>query len=53
VQGRALACEVLLDNDVWEEVQTEMAAVNWPCGQEFYSVRVFLVIWEEQDPTSG
>ncbi|HEV3444731.1 MAG TPA: DUF6348 family protein [Gemmataceae bacterium] len=44
VQSKALACEVLLDNDVWEELQSEMAAVDWPSGEEFYSVRVFLVV---------
>ncbi len=44
MQGRAMACEVLLNNRVWEEVQAEMAAVEWPSGQEFYSVRVFLVL---------
>jgi hypothetical protein len=44
MQGRPMACEVLLNNDVWEEMQSEMAAVAWPVGEEFYSVRVFLVI---------
>jgi hypothetical protein len=53
VQGRALACEILLDNEVWEEMQAEMAAIDWPCGQEFYSVRLFLVIQDKQDATSG
>src|SRR6266540_2237247 len=44
MQGRPMAFEVLLNNDVWEEMQSEMAAVDWPSGEEFYSVRVFLVI---------
>jgi len=44
MQGRRIACEVLLNNDVWEEIQSEMAAVDWPSEEEFYSVRVFLVI---------
>src|SRR6266849_4272136 len=44
MQGKAMACEVLLDNDVWEDMQSEMAAIDWPSGDEFYSVRVFLVI---------
>jgi len=43
-QGKAMDCEVLLDNDVWEDMQSEMAALDWPSGDEFYSVRVFLVI---------
>jgi hypothetical protein len=42
--GKAMTCEVLLDNDVWAEMQSEMAAVAWPSGDQFYSVRVFLVI---------
>ena len=43
-RGQAVACEVLLDNEVWEEVRSEMAALDWPAGEEFYSVRTFLVI---------
>ncbi|HKD27776.1 MAG TPA: DUF6348 family protein, partial [Xanthobacteraceae bacterium] len=43
-QGKAMDCEVLLDNNVWEDMQSEMAALDWPSGDEFYSVRVFLVI---------
>jgi hypothetical protein len=45
---KALACEVLLDNGEWEEVQWELAAFDWPAGDEFYSVRVFLVIEVEK-----
>lgn len=44
IDHKALACEVLLDNNVWEEMQTEMAAIDWPSGRDYYSVRVFLVI---------
>jgi hypothetical protein len=44
MQDRAVACEVLLDNQVWEELQSEMAAFDWPRGDAFYSVRVFLVM---------
>ncbi|HZO89803.1 MAG TPA: DUF6348 family protein [Chthonomonadaceae bacterium] len=43
-QGKTMACEVLLDNTVWEEMQTAIAALDWPPGEEFYSVRLFLVI---------
>jgi hypothetical protein len=44
MHGKAVACEVLLDNGVWEEMQAEMAAAAWPAGEEFYSVRLFLVL---------
>lgn len=44
IQAKAIACEVLLDNEVWAELQTEMAAIDWPSGEDFYSVRVFLVV---------
>jgi hypothetical protein len=44
LQGTTTACEVLLDNDVWDEMQAEMAAIAWPVGHDFYSVRVFLVV---------
>lgn len=43
-QGKPLACEVLLDNQKSPELQSEMAAFAWPAGQEFYSVRIFLVL---------
>ena len=43
-RGKALACEVLLDNEAWAEMQSEAAALDWPIGEDFYSVRVFLVI---------
>jgi len=43
-RGKTQTCEVLFDNDVWEEMQAEMADVDWPCGEDFYSVRVFLVL---------
>jgi hypothetical protein len=44
MQGKMLAFEVLLNNDVWEDITSEMKAVDWPSGEAFYSVRVFLVI---------
>ena len=47
MQGKSTACEVLLDNDVWEEMQAEMAAIDWPAGEEFYSLRVFLVMQDK------
>jgi hypothetical protein len=44
MEGKTMDCEVLLDNNVWEDMQSEMAALDWPSGDDFYSVRVFLVI---------
>ena len=44
MQNEALACEVLLNNEVWEEMQSEMAAIDWPAGEAFYSLRLFVVI---------
>jgi hypothetical protein len=41
---KTTACEVLLNNRAWDEVQSEMAAIGWPTGEEFYSVRIFLVV---------
>ncbi|MES2463890.1 MAG: DUF6348 family protein [Armatimonadota bacterium] len=43
-QGKSSACEVLLDNEVWDEMQTQMAAFAWPSGEDFYSVRLFLTV---------
>jgi len=44
MQREAIACEVLLDNEPWGEMRSEMAAIDWPLSETFYSVRVFLVI---------
>ncbi|MEW4488626.1 DUF6348 family protein [Thalassoglobus sp. JC818] len=43
------AIEVLLDNDEWVDVQTEMAKVDWPKCEEYYSVRVFLIIQDREE----
>lgn len=43
-QGKVLACEVLLDNEVWKVMQSEVETLAWPSGGAFYSMRVFLVI---------
>jgi hypothetical protein len=51
MDNKPLACEVLLDNRVWDEVQSEMVAYDWPCGEAFYSVRVFLVLEVGTDGT--
>jgi len=44
IGGETLACEVLLNNEVWDEMQTEMAATDWPAGEAFYSLRHFVVL---------
>ncbi len=44
VEGEEVACEVLLDNVPWEEVQEPMAAFAWPASDDYYSVRLFLVV---------
>lgn len=44
--GEMLACEVLRDNDVWPEAQAAAEGANWARGEEFYSVRMFLVVMD-------
>ena len=44
MRGEILGCDVLLDNEVWEEVESTMRAADWPSSEEFYSVRLFLVL---------
>jgi hypothetical protein len=44
MQGKRTACEALLDNVVWPEMQEELAAVTWPAGEAFYGVRLFLAL---------
>jgi hypothetical protein len=41
---KTTACEVLLDNVIWDTVAAEMAAFDWPMAEDFYSVRIFLVL---------
>lgn len=36
--------EVMIDNETSEQLQTHVAALPWPQKNEFYSVRLFLVI---------
>lgn len=44
MQGRRTACEALLDNVVWVEMQEELAGFPWPAGEAFYGARLFLVL---------
>jgi hypothetical protein len=48
MQNQPIAVEVLLDNDEWDVVQSEMAKFSWPNGEDFYSVRVFLIIQDKE-----
>ena len=41
---KTMAVEVLLDNEPWETVAREMAAVAWPHVEEFYSARFFMIL---------
>lgn len=43
-QGKMLAREVLLDNEPWEAMEAETARFAWPSRDDFYSVRLFMVI---------
>lgn len=52
MEGKATACEVLRNNEVWDEMQSEMASVDWPSGEAFYSVRVFLIVQGENAPAT-
>jgi hypothetical protein len=49
VDHRPLSCEVLLDNEVWQELQSVMAAEAGPLGSGFLSLRVFLVVQDGMD----
>lgn len=48
LQSETAAVEVLLDNEVWDTVQAELAGWSWPKCEEYYSVRVFLVIQDSE-----
>ncbi|WP_145374673.1 DUF6348 family protein [Symmachiella dynata] len=48
MQNQPTALEVLLDNGDWGAVRSEMLQVNWPQGEDFYSVRVFLVVQDSE-----
>jgi hypothetical protein len=42
------ACEVLLDNTTWGPVQERMETAGWPAGDDFYSVRLFLILQDKE-----
>jgi len=39
-----LACEVLLDNQPWPEARDIVEEIEWPVRDDYYSVRLFLVV---------
>lgn len=53
MQGKAISCEVILDNEIREKLQTQMAAIDWPSGEEFYSTRIFLIIQDQNQNSTG
>ena len=42
-----MVCEVLLDNELWETVQRKMEKLNWAAKDEFYSMRIFLILQDK------
>ena len=50
-ENKPLAYEALLDNEPWERGQSILKMHRWPPGDDFYSVRVFLVIQDADEPT--
>jgi len=41
---RPMAHEALLDNAGWPELQAQMAQVDWPPAEGYYSARLFMVV---------
>ncbi|WP_417387894.1 DUF6348 family protein [Gimesia sp.] len=44
MENQSVSLEILRDNQHWKAIQTEMEKTNWPKADDFFSVRVFLVI---------
>lgn len=42
-------CEVLLDNDAWGDVLTHTTKLNWPKSENFFSLRVFMILSSGND----
>jgi len=45
---KEVTCEVLLDNEIWEEAQEQLAGLDWPQLEGFYSVRNFLILQRQE-----
>ena len=48
VAYKEVDCEVLLDNETWEEAQEQLAELDWPQPEGFYSVRNFLILQRQE-----
>jgi Family of unknown function (DUF6348) len=46
MRGKMMATEVLLNNDPWPELEELLRGYAWPASEEFYSVRLFLMLRE-------
>jgi hypothetical protein len=44
MKHETMAVEVLLDNEPWETVAREVAAIAWPHVEQFYSARFFMIL---------
>jgi hypothetical protein len=44
MDGQTLSTEVLLDNEPWEAAQDQVAKLDWPISDRFYSARLFLIL---------
>lgn len=42
--GEVYSCEILLDNDVWTDVESTVQKFDFPQTEKFLSVRVFMVL---------
>ncbi len=47
IDNHPLKLEVLVNNEVWEQMQKELATIDWPKGKESFSLRVFIVIQDK------
>ena len=47
-KGKTSACEILLDNEIWQEAQEEISALGWPTSGEYCSIRLFLNLQDKE-----
>jgi hypothetical protein len=48
-RGESMCNEVLLDNAMWPAMQEAMTAFDWPVSEQYYDVRLFMVIRDLED----
>lgn len=53
VTCKEVMCEVLLDNEIWEEAQEQLVNLDWPQPEGFYSVRNLLILQRSSMPSEG